>query len=133
VSQDPVLQHFALAQVPRPYRREHAAFFVEQMAIASWDSGQRAEFLAQDDATRARLGRVGLNLSAATVGTAEIGYWVDPGARGRGVATDAVRGVCRWAFTTLGLELIEWRCEGRLTWSALQVRGWFQTTTSASA
>jgi RimJ/RimL family protein N-acetyltransferase len=111
VSLDPALQHWALAQVPSPYRRQDAAFFVEQLAIAAWDSGQRAEFVAEDSATRERLGRVGLDLTAVAAGTAEIGYWVDARARNRGVATDAVRAVCRWAFTTLGLELIEWRCE----------------------
>jgi RimJ/RimL family protein N-acetyltransferase len=100
-----------LAQVPSPYRWPDAAFFVEQLAIASWDSGQRAEFLAEDSVTRARLGRVGLDLRASADGTAEIGYWVDARARNRGVAAGAVRAVCRWAFATLGLELIEWRCE----------------------
>jgi RimJ/RimL family protein N-acetyltransferase len=88
---------------------EHAAFFVQQMAIAGWDSRQRAEFLAQDTASGTRLGRVGLGLRASR--DAEIGYWIDPRARRRGVATTAVRAVCRWAFTTLDLELIEWRCE----------------------
>jgi RimJ/RimL family protein N-acetyltransferase len=107
VSQDPAVQHFV--QVPVPYLPEHAAFFVEQMAIAAWDRGQRAEFLATETATGARLARVGLGLHAA--GSAEIGYWVDPGARLRGVATQAVRAICDWAFTTLGLEIIEWRAE----------------------
>ncbi len=107
VSQDPALQHFV--QVPSPYRIEHAAFFVRQVALAGWDSGQRAEFLAEDTATGARLGRVGLGLRQP--GTAEIGYWTDPRARDRGVATSAVRAACHWAFTTLGTELIEWRCE----------------------
>jgi RimJ/RimL family protein N-acetyltransferase len=107
VSQDPSVQHFV--QVPSPYRIEHAAFFVDQVAIASWDSGQRAEFLVQDTATGARLGRVGLDLSQP--GAAEIGYWTDPRTRNRGVATSAVRAACHWAVTTLGLELIEWRCE----------------------
>jgi RimJ/RimL family protein N-acetyltransferase len=107
VSLDPAVQHFV--GVPTPYRMEHATFFVRQMAIAGWDSGRRAEFLAQDTATGARLGRVGLGLRDG--GDAEIGYWIDPRARRRGVATAAVRAVCRWAFTALGLELIEWRCE----------------------
>lgn len=111
VSLDPVLQHFVLAQAPSPYRWQDAAFFVEQLAIASWDSGQRAEFLAEDSASGARLGRVGLDLTASAAGVAEIGYWTAAEARGRGVATDAVRAACRWAFTTLGLDLIEWRCE----------------------
>jgi len=107
VSQDPSLQQFV--QVPSPYRIEDAAFFVGQVAIAGWDSGRRAEFLAHDAATGTRLGRVGLDLSRP--GMAEIGYWTDPRTRGRGVATGAVRAACQWAVTTLGIELIEWRCE----------------------
>jgi hypothetical protein len=46
VSLDAALQHFV--QVPSPHEMEHAAFFVQRTAIASWDSGQRAEFLAQE-------------------------------------------------------------------------------------
>jgi hypothetical protein len=56
VSQDPAVQHFV--QVPSPYQMQHAAFFVRQVALAGWDSGQRAEFLAEDAATGDRLGRV---------------------------------------------------------------------------
>lgn len=37
----------------------------------------------------------------------EVGYWLAPAARGRGVATRAVRLVVRWAFETLGLERVE--------------------------
>jgi RimJ/RimL family protein N-acetyltransferase len=107
VSLDPVLQRFM--QVPSPYRLEDAASHVEQAYIAGWDDGRRAEFVAQDAATATRLGRVGLRLGEP--GAAEVGYWVDPRARKRGVATTAVRAVCQWAVTTAGIELIEWRCE----------------------
>jgi RimJ/RimL family protein N-acetyltransferase len=107
VSLDPEVQHFV--QVPSPYRLEDAAFFVEHLAIACWDSGQRAEFVVEEAATSTRLGRVGLGLGEA--GSAEVGYWLDPRARGRGVATSAVRAIGRWAFTALGVDLIEWRCE----------------------
>jgi RimJ/RimL family protein N-acetyltransferase len=107
VSLDPALQQFV--QLPSPYRIEDAAFFVEEVAIAGWDEGQRQEFVVEEASTETPLGRVGLGVR--TSGSAEIGYWVDPRARGRGVATDAVRAVCRWAFTTPDLELIEWRCE----------------------
>src|ERR1700730_16749339 len=72
VSRDPVVQRFV--QVPSPYQLEHAAFFVEPLAMAGWDRGQRAEFLAARTATGERLGRVGLGLHGA--GAAEIGYWV---------------------------------------------------------
>ena len=104
---DPVVQRFM--QVPSPYRLEDAAFHVEHEYIAGGDGGRRAEFLAEDAATATRLGRVGLHLGEP--GAAEVGYWVDPRARKRGVATTAVRAVCRWAVTTAGIELIEWRCE----------------------
>jgi RimJ/RimL family protein N-acetyltransferase len=107
VSLDPVLQRFM--QVPSPYRLEDAAFHVEQEYIGGGDGGRRAEFLAEDAATATRLGRVGLRLGEP--GAAEIGYWVDPRARNRGVATTAVRAACQWAVTTAGIELIEWRCE----------------------
>ena len=96
-------------QVPSPYRLEDAASHVEQAYIAGWDDGRRAEFVAEDAATATRLGRVGLRLGEP--GAAEVGYWVDPRARKRGVATTAVRAVCQWAVTTAGIELIEWRCE----------------------
>jgi RimJ/RimL family protein N-acetyltransferase len=104
---DPVLQRFM--QLPSPYRLEDAASHVKQLYIGGWDSGRRAEFLAEDAATATPLGRVGLRLGEP--GAAEVGYWVDPSARQRGVATAAVRAACQWAMTTAGIELIEWRCE----------------------
>lgn len=107
VSLDPRVQQFV--QIPVPYRMEHADHFVREMAIAAWDGGQRAEFVVVRTEDGARLGRVGLGLDG--VGAAQIGYWMDPGARGRGVATAAVRALCRWGFATLGLGLIEWRAE----------------------
>jgi RimJ/RimL family protein N-acetyltransferase len=107
VSQDPVLRRFM--QVPSPYGLDEAAAHVEQAYIGGWDSGRQAEFVAEDVGTGTRLGRIGLRLGEP--GAAEVGYWVDPRARKRGVATTAVRAICRWAVTTAGVELIEWRCE----------------------
>jgi RimJ/RimL family protein N-acetyltransferase len=106
VSVDPAVQQYV--QLPVPYRLEHAQAFVEQLAVAGWRRGTRAEFLAEDSATGEPLGRVGLGLHRDS---AEIGYWVDPRARGRGVATAAVRAACRWAFTARGLAIVEWRAE----------------------
>jgi RimJ/RimL family protein N-acetyltransferase len=103
---DPVVQRFM--QVPSPYRFEDAASHVEQGYIAGWDDGRRAEFVAED-ASATPLGRVGLRL--VEPGAAEVGYWVDPRARNRGVATTAVRAVCQWVVTTAGIEVIEWRCQ----------------------
>jgi len=104
---DPELQRFM--QLPSPFRLGDAASHVEHAYIGGWEDGRRAEFVAEDAATAARLGRVGLRLGEP--GTAEVGYWVDPRARNRGVATTAVRAVCQWAVTSAGIELIEWRCD----------------------
>jgi len=37
----------------------------------------------------------------------EVGYWLAVQARGRGHATRAVRLICRWGFSSLGLERID--------------------------
>jgi RimJ/RimL family protein N-acetyltransferase len=37
----------------------------------------------------------------------EIGYWIAPDARGRGLAARAAGAACRWAFTDLGLHRIQ--------------------------
>jgi RimJ/RimL family protein N-acetyltransferase len=107
VSQDPLLRQFV--QVPTPYQREDAEFFVREIAIGGWATRKRAEFLVADAAAGTRLGRVGLALGPP--GLAEIGYWADPRARGRGVVTDAARVLCRWGFRDLDLHLIQWRAE----------------------
>ena len=39
--------------------------------------------------------------------SAEVGFWLAPGARGRGLATAALRATLRWALDGLGLERVE--------------------------
>ncbi|GAA0475119.1 acetyltransferase [Paractinoplanes deccanensis] len=107
VSLDPAVQKYL--QLPIPYRMSDADFFVREMAIAGWEQGQRAEFVVEQAGEGVPLGRVGFGLDGS--GAAQIGYWMDPKARGRGVATAAVRALCGWGFGTLGLGLIEWRAE----------------------
>jgi RimJ/RimL family protein N-acetyltransferase len=50
------------------------------------------------------LGNIALKPHSET--TAEIMYWLAPQARGRGAATDAVAGLCAWAFASLHLDRI---------------------------
>lgn len=107
VSLDPLVQKYL--QIPVPYHRSDAEFFVRRMCVAGWDAGQRAEFVVEPAGAGERLGRVGLGLDGS--GAGQVGYWMDPAARGRGVATAAVRALCGWAFGTLGLGLVEWRAE----------------------
>jgi RimJ/RimL family protein N-acetyltransferase len=46
-------------------------------------------------------------------GCGEIAYGVAPQARGRGVASEAVRLLTDWAFTTLGLERVQLKIDPR--------------------
>jgi RimJ/RimL family protein N-acetyltransferase len=65
-----------------------------------WDDGTAATF-AICDASDACVGHVFVNLSSA--GRGSVGYWLLPEARGKGVATNAVRLVAAWALRDLGL------------------------------
>jgi RimJ/RimL family protein N-acetyltransferase len=107
VSLVPAIQHYI--HVPIPYGPQEARYFVEELAIAGWHRRTRVEFLVEDAASGRRLGRVGIGL--VTPGQGDLGFWTAPDARGQGVATEAVRAVCGWAFTVLGLDLLEWRGE----------------------
>ena len=62
-----------------------------------------------DGSASRELGSVSLFRIDRVQGSAEIGYWTTPAARGRGAATNAVAAVCAWAFDVLGLERIELR------------------------
>jgi RimJ/RimL family protein N-acetyltransferase len=106
VSLDPAVQKYV--QIPLPYRVADAEYFVRRMAIEAWERRERAEFVIVADGGD-RLGRVSLGLDGN--GAAQVGYWMDPAARGRGVATRGLRELCRWGFGELGLGLIEWRAE----------------------
>jgi RimJ/RimL family protein N-acetyltransferase len=56
------------------------------------------------------LGAVSLYEVRLDQGCAAVGYWLAPGARGRGTATQAVRLLARWAFAELGLARLELTC-----------------------
>ncbi len=82
--------------IPVPYRREDALFWVRTIVASMWETGG-AEFVIADSGTGEVLGAVGLK-PPDRLGNSEIGYWVAPWARGRGVATAAVRALTEWAF-----------------------------------
>lgn len=56
------------------------------------------------------LGGASLNNVHLQERRAAIGYWLTPNARGRGVATRAVRLISRWAFEDLKLARLELTC-----------------------
>ncbi len=86
--------------VPVPYHLEDARAFVAS-AGEGWTSGREPTFVVAEAATRALAGAIALHRHPDEPGKAAVGYWLAPGARGRGLATRAVRLVVDWAF---GLE-----------------------------
>lgn len=60
-----------------------------------------------DERAGVPLGSVGLEVHERPVLHGEIGYWVSAPARGRGVATRAVRLLAGWGLERLGLSEIE--------------------------
>lgn len=55
-------------------------------------------------------GLVGFHLSQRENKRTEIGYWLLPEHRGKGIATNAVRYLCQWAMTERGFNRIQIRC-----------------------
>jgi RimJ/RimL family protein N-acetyltransferase len=59
-----------------------------------------------DNKSSELLGNIALEFKGSDRSTAEIMYWLAPQARGRGIATNSVRLLCKWAFESLGLEQV---------------------------
>lgn len=89
---------------PSPYGLEHAAARIAEDP-ACWEAGSRAELGVREATTGELLAVVGLYRLTAT--DAEVGWATGAAARGRGVATDAVAALCRWAFGALELQRLQ--------------------------
>lgn len=74
---------------------------------ADWDGGTRALFCVYEATEGRVLGMVSLHKIDVENSGGELGYRVAPWARGRGVATTAVRTVTDWAFGFLDLTRIQ--------------------------
>src|SRR5829696_10364979 len=95
---DPVIQR---------YTSEPPALTTDQVRAAIADLANQAEavgFVVCDATSGQRLGNIALR---HTVGTGEVSYWVAAPARGRGVATRALRLLCDWAFAALDVSEIQ--------------------------
>ncbi|MDO3701042.1 GNAT family N-acetyltransferase [Micromonospora sp. C28SCA-DRY-2] len=95
---DPLTQRF-ISGLPSPYTEADARWWVTEGAPAAWASGGAAYVVADPDTDRL-LGAVGLGHPVPYRSQAEIGYWVAPWARGRGVASAATRALAEHAFAT---------------------------------
>jgi RimJ/RimL family protein N-acetyltransferase len=95
---DPLTRRF-LHELPKPFTRRHGEWYIRAGASAIVAGGGAAYAIADPDSDRL-LGGVGLDRIVPSRQQAELGYWVGPWARRRGVATAAVRALCARAFRT---------------------------------
>jgi RimJ/RimL family protein N-acetyltransferase len=93
--QDPLIVRYI--PVPQPYTRAVAAEYVE-MAAAQTAAGTAAHFAIVDPADDTLLGSISRHPMRNR--HAMFGYWLAPGARGRGVATRALRLISDWTLAT---------------------------------
>lgn len=79
-----------MVAVPHPYERADAKWWAARCEEA-WRSGEAFPFAIVDAASGDFLGSIELTREGS------VGYWIATRARGRGVATRALRMVCEWA------------------------------------
>lgn len=96
--------------LPDPYTRDDAEKFLREMVSPGWESGSSLTWAVRDPEDRSVVGMVGLNLGGGA-GSGEVGFWLAPRARGRGVMTTAVRLVCEYGLDpdAHGLDRVVWR------------------------
>ncbi|MFI1177723.1 GNAT family N-acetyltransferase [Streptomyces melanogenes] len=117
--QDPDIQRWTT--VPSPYLREHAESFTGTFAPNGWRDDSEFTFavlLRDASGTGEAQGAAPEGALVAMVGVmrrgenvAELGFWAAKEHRGRGYMTEAAVAAARWAFTSAGVERLEWRAE----------------------
>jgi ribosomal-protein-alanine N-acetyltransferase len=101
-SSDPYIP--LITSVPSPFSEAEGAAFIERQWIRA-RLGQGFPFVIADAATDRGIGVIGLRHVGE--GRASIGYWVVKSARGRGVATHALRAVAAWGLGELRIPRLE--------------------------
>ena len=107
--QDPDIQRWT--GIPSPYERAHADMFVNDKAPSMLAAGTAAPLGVFDLASGRLLGGHGLASKNPIRRSGEVGYWIAPEARGRGVALAATRAVATWAFLFFDLDRVTWSAE----------------------
>jgi RimJ/RimL family protein N-acetyltransferase len=101
---DPLTRRF-LPDLPDPYGPDEARWWIGEGAPAAWSAGGAA-YAVVDPATDRLLGGIGVGRVEPDRAKGEVGYWVAPWARRRGVATAAARALAAHAFAC-GLARLE--------------------------
>lgn len=72
-----------------------------------WEQGQGRHLAVAEADTDALLGGINFHRIEPGHHRAEVGFWLAPWARGRGIGTGAVGAACKWAFERWNLVRIE--------------------------
>lgn len=92
--------------VPLNYSREHAEYFIRNITVDGWRTGQTLTFAVADRVTDKFLGTV--DLQCKSPGAASIGINMGAPARGTGASEAAVRLLLDFAFNQLNLSFAHW-------------------------
>jgi RimJ/RimL family protein N-acetyltransferase len=96
--------------IPSPYTEDDARWYIAHCR-EGWADGTMTNFAITDAETGDAIGSIGVRWLEPDQGVAEVGYWVAPGARGRGVCTRALRLVSRWTIGDHGVERLQLRAD----------------------
>lgn len=94
--QDPEAQRFIHA-LPDPYTRVDALWWITEGSAAAWRAGGASFVIADRDSDRV-LGAAGINRALVERWQGEVGYWVAPWARRRGVGRASTVALTEWGF-----------------------------------
>ncbi|WP_285759216.1 GNAT family N-acetyltransferase [Nocardiopsis ansamitocini] len=106
---DPVTQRWVPLPEPgrRPYTRSDAEEWCTVIAPHMRASGDGQQWAVVIRDTGEFAGAFGLVRTLWRARTTEIGYWTAPWVRGKGVATEAVAVIARWALLEQSFERVE--------------------------
>jgi RimJ/RimL family protein N-acetyltransferase len=99
-----------LDQVPQPYTERDAREYLASTR-RGWREATISSFAIADATTGELLGSISIHWLDHEQAVGEVGYWVSRDARGRGVATRAVRLIARWAIQECGLRRLQLRAD----------------------
>lgn len=116
LSTDPYVP--AIGTLPPSATEEQALDWIDRQH-GRWTAGAGFSFAVAEAATGSAVGQVGLWLVELPQGRASAGYLIAPGARGRGLAAQALTAVTAFAWTIPALHRLQLFVE---PWNAASVR-----------